>query len=106
FRCESWKNLKFQKMSTKIQTFVFLDLEATGLPYDDPRILELSMIAVSRNDLIRMGLEKKSRVRSPSTGLSLSQPAVPVSKSEDGVVEFKRAGSEPAAGIQTALLQW
>ncbi|KAG7171881.1 uncharacterized protein LOC121862338 [Homarus americanus] len=38
----------------KIQTFVFLDLEATGLPGDSPRILELSMIAVSRDDFLGM----------------------------------------------------
>lgn len=38
----------------KIQTFVFLDLEATGLPGDDPRILEIAMIAVAREHLLGM----------------------------------------------------
>ncbi|KAK4291442.1 hypothetical protein Pmani_035727 [Petrolisthes manimaculis] len=83
-RCEIMENSS--QTSTRdvnqIQTFVFLDLEATGLPYDNPRILELSMIAVSRNDLIRMCPEKKSReigrITGPSTatgGISLNQPS-------------------------------
>ena len=38
--------------SQQIKTFVFIDLETTGL--SDPRITELSMIAVSRDDLILM----------------------------------------------------
>ncbi|CAL4071551.1 unnamed protein product, partial [Meganyctiphanes norvegica] len=43
-----------QSENEKIETFVFFDLETTGLRGDDPRILELSMIAVSREDLLKM----------------------------------------------------
>lgn len=43
----------------KIKTFVFIDIEATGLPGDDPRILELCMIAVSREDLLSMNSPKQ-----------------------------------------------
>lgn len=37
----------------QIQTFVFFDLETSGIDYDS-RILELSMVAVSRNELLQM----------------------------------------------------
>lgn len=30
----------------KFKTLVVLDLETTGLPYDEPKIIELAMIAV------------------------------------------------------------
>ncbi|KAK7073496.1 Three prime repair exonuclease 1, partial [Halocaridina rubra] len=40
--------------STQINSFVFLDLESTGLNGPSTRILELSLVAVSRNDLLSM----------------------------------------------------
>lgn len=49
----------------KIQTFVFLDTEATGLVGDDTRILELSLIAVSREDLLSMKDSQNQKVDSP-----------------------------------------
>lgn len=66
----------------KIQTFVFIDLEATGLPYDSPRILELSMIAVSREDLLHMNLRTSNNKSSSSPGTSSSQPSPTVSTNE------------------------
>ena len=51
------------KEVNKIQTFVFLDLESTGLKRNNPRIVELSMIAVSRDHLMEM----KNTVTPPST---------------------------------------
>lgn len=56
-----------EKEKNKIKTFVFLDIEATGLPGDDPRILELSMMAVSREDLLCMNTSKSSPTSSNST---------------------------------------
>lgn len=55
----------------EIQTFVFLDLEATGLSGDDPRILEIAMIAVSREDLLSMKSSNDKEVKS-SNGIENS----------------------------------
>lgn len=51
------------KEPTKIQTFVFFDLETTGLTAGNPRIVELSMVAVSRDHLLAM---KNSATPKPS----------------------------------------
>lgn len=42
------------KEANKIQTFVFFDLESTGVYGNSTRIVELSMIAVSRTHLLEM----------------------------------------------------
>ncbi|XP_055315343.1 three-prime repair exonuclease 1 [Sitodiplosis mosellana] len=47
----------------QIQTFVFFDTEATGLPcYDVPKITELAMIACSREHLLEAAKNKVPRV--------------------------------------------
>lgn len=51
------------KEPNKIQTFVFFDLETTGLTAGNPRIVELSMIAVSRSHLLAI---KDSATPKPS----------------------------------------
>lgn len=33
--------------TSKFKTLIFIDLETTGLPYDDPKITELAMLAVN-----------------------------------------------------------
>lgn len=59
----------------KIQTFVFLDTEATGLVGDDTRILELSLIAVSREDLLSM--KHSQSLDSPKDDVSKTNGTTP-----------------------------
>ncbi|KAL7642327.1 UNVERIFIED_CONTAM: hypothetical protein RMT77_006888 [Armadillidium vulgare] len=47
-------NGEIESSPNKIQTFVFLDLETLGFDDNKPRILEIAMIAVSREDLLSM----------------------------------------------------
>ncbi|XP_050718372.1 three-prime repair exonuclease 1-like [Eriocheir sinensis] len=51
----------------KIQSFVFLDLETTGLSMERPHITELSMVAVSRADLLAMRESASTKYPRPST---------------------------------------
>ncbi|KAB7501547.1 Three prime repair exonuclease 2 [Armadillidium nasatum] len=47
-------NGEIEGSPNKIQTFVFLDLETLGFDEHKPRILEIAMIAVSRENLLSM----------------------------------------------------
>ncbi|KAB7502128.1 Three prime repair exonuclease 2, partial [Armadillidium nasatum] len=47
-------NGEIEGSPNKIQTFVFLDLETLGFDDNKPRILEMAMIAVSRENLLSM----------------------------------------------------
>ncbi|XP_045119709.1 uncharacterized protein LOC123509481 [Portunus trituberculatus] len=57
------------KEPMEIQTFVFFDLETTGLAAGNPRIVELSMLAVSRDHLLAM---KDSATPKPSDSSKFS----------------------------------
>lgn len=74
------------KEVNRIQTFVFLDMESTGLPRDNPRITELSLVAVSRAHLLEM---KESMTGSPSS----SQPS-----SHQAAATLTVPSSSPGAG--------
>ncbi|XP_076055598.1 uncharacterized protein LOC143033880 [Oratosquilla oratoria] len=71
------------KEREKIQTFIFLDIEATGLQYDCPKIMEISLIAVSRNDLLVAAREYfKSRKTKANICENVDKP-----KENDGLHE-------------------
>jgi len=46
----------------KIQTFIFLDLETTGLIGDNPKITEIALIAVKRESIYNCGKNFPPRV--------------------------------------------
>jgi len=76
------KKMEESSVSTdvnKIQTFVFVDLESTGLPIDSPKILELSLIAVSREDLLKMKDSTPNVKRASSPSISCSLPSLSLS---------------------------
>ncbi|XP_068245804.1 uncharacterized protein [Palaemon carinicauda] len=61
----------------EIQTFVFFDLETTGVGGMDCRILELSMVAVSRQDLLGMKVAKGIMVNNtPSSSSTKNSESV------------------------------
>ncbi|XP_078520662.1 three prime repair exonuclease 2-like [Lissotriton helveticus] len=49
-------------MSTSIKTFVFFDLETTGLPQDNPKVTEICLVAVHRCSV-------ENPPRDPATGV-------------------------------------
>lgn len=82
------------KEVNQIQTFVFLDMESTGLPQSSPRVTELSMVAVSRAHLLQMneaamtGHPSKVANSPPSTQQATATPTV--SSSPTGAGNLKR----------------
>lgn len=49
-----------------IRTFIILDLETTGLPYDKPvRITEIAMVAALREDILKCGNDVTCNVLVP-----------------------------------------
>lgn len=45
-----------------IKTYVFLDLETTGLPESKPRITEISLIAIHRHNLLDAAVNNEPRI--------------------------------------------
>jgi hypothetical protein len=46
-------------VENRIRSFIVLDLETTGLPYDKPvRITEISMVAALREHILGCGIDK------------------------------------------------
>jgi hypothetical protein len=50
----------------RIRSFVILDLETTGLPYDKPvRITEIAMVATLREHILRYGNDMTTEIALP-----------------------------------------
>lgn len=71
------------KEESQIQTFVFLDLESTGLARDSPRITELSMVAVSRTHFLQM---KESTPSASPSRITSSPPSPPQATTSSSAV--------------------
>ncbi|XP_066957527.1 uncharacterized protein [Macrobrachium rosenbergii] len=65
---------------SKIQTFVFFDLETTGAIGMDCRILELTMVAVSREDLLKMKVNQGIMVNNTPSSKRSSESVSPLPK--------------------------